>query len=369
VAKNKYNAFTIVELLVAMTLLVILLGLSGMVFNTTVAAHRAAGASIDVSRNLRAVTEQLSNDLRGLRKDAPLFIKFYSIGNARHDLVHFFADGDFQTTKQYFDGTSDVTVYGNIARIYYGHANSVDIFNDPGLTPDYNTYQTLARKTHILTADADIALGYGQIPLISNGGLIDYTQFAANFSFSNNFPNENELEFDTITLNQWLAALNFLNAGNPDNADAFVDHCMDDGTRPLIELSKAETLHLLMAQGVIEFQVQWAYTADDLVTATGLPVPGLFTGVRWWPSADPAGDKSVASDFTAMGGDYGGVYFNMPGGTTVDAWFPIEYCRTGGVTFKSTFYPKALKFTLTLKDSNGVFSDGKTFTHIVYLDN
>ena len=37
-------------------------------------------------------------------------------------------------------------------------------------------------------------------------------------------------------------------------------------------------------------------------------------------------------------------------------------------TFWPTF-PKALKFTFVLRDSNGVFDDGKTFTHIVYLDN
>ncbi|MDH4201655.1 MAG: prepilin-type N-terminal cleavage/methylation domain-containing protein [Phycisphaerae bacterium] len=374
----KKKAFTIVELLVAMTLLVILLGLSGMVFNTTVQAHRAAGASIDVSRNLRAITEQLSNDLRGLRKDAPLFIKFYSIGNARHDLVHFFADGDFQSTKQY----AGQTIYGNVARIYYGHANSVDIFNDPGLTPDYYSYQTLARKTHILTADAGIKAVYGQIPLISSGGLIDYTQFATDFLFSNNFPNENQLEFDTITLTEWINALNFLNAGNPDNADAFVDNCMDDGTRPFIDLSKVETLHLLMAQGVIEFQVQWAYTTNDLVTVAGLPVPWLFAGVRWWPSDDPDGDPStVGSDFDVMAGlDIFGVYLRMPNGSSFAQWHdvvsanPAKRCRAndgsgGAFYFKDNFYPAALKFTFTLKDSNGIFADGKTFTHIVYLDN
>lgn len=375
-AKKKNNAFTIVELLVAMTLLVILLGLSGMVFNTTVAAHRAAGATIEITRNLRAITEQLNADFQGLRKDAPLFIKFYRTANARYDMVHFFADGDFQTTKQYFDGTSNVTVYGNIARIYYGQANSVDIFNSPGLTPDYNTYQTLARKTHILTADAGIKAVYGEIPLINDG--FDYTQFAADFLFSNNFPNENQLEFSTITLTQWLAALNFLNAGNPDNADFFVDNCMDDGTRPFIDLSKVETLHLLMAQGVIDFQIQWAYTADDLM------VPNLFSGVRWWPSVDPDGDPLTNdSDFDTMTQDQFGVYLEMPAGSTFASWHdvtspvlinPTKRCRandgTGGVVyFKDNFYPKALKFTFTLKDSNGIFADGKTFTHIVYLEN
>jgi hypothetical protein len=372
--KFEIGGFTIVELLVAMSLLVVLLGLSGMVFNTTIAAHRAGGASIDVSRNLRAITEQLNADFRGLRKNAPLFIKFYKTVDARYDMIHFFADGDFQTTKQYDsdgDGVVDKTIYGNIARICYGHANSVDIFNDATLTPDYRTYETLSRKTHILTADTDIKNVYGEIPLISNGGLFDYTQVSGSFGVTSymtgtppeTYTAENALEFNTITLTEWLAALNFLNGGNPDNADAFVDHCMDDGTRPFVDLSAVETLHLLMTQGVVDFQIQWAYTADDLQT------PGLFAGVRWWPSVDPAGDTSVASDFVTMTQDQFGVYFEMPGGTTNPDWTGIQNCVTGGFLFRQNFYPKALKFTFLLRDSNAVFADGKTFTHIVYIDN
>jgi hypothetical protein len=33
----------------------------------------------------------------------------------------------------------------------------------------------------------------------------------------------------------------------------------------------------------------------------------------------------------------------------------------------ATLWPKALKFTFTLYDSRGVFKEGQTFTHIVYL--
>ena len=31
-------------------------------------------------------------------------------------------------------------------------------------------------------------------------------------------------------------------------------------------------------------------------------------------------------------------------------------------------YPKAFRFTFTLYDSKGILEEGKTFTHIVYLD-
>ena len=104
-----------------------------------------------------------------------------------------------------------------------------------------------------------------------------------------NYTDENELEFNTITVTNWINALNYLNGGLPDNADHFVNYCMSDSTRPIINLADIDTLHLLLSQGVIQMQIQWAYTNDDLIDpGTGfIPNPSLFTGIRWWPSVDP----------------------------------------------------------------------------------
>ncbi len=406
-AKNYNKAFTIVELLVAIALLVILVALSSVVFTTTVKAHRKATASIEITRNLRVLTDQLNTDFQGFRKEAPVMMWFYptldlsapmDIGPGC-DMIHFFADGNFQTTKQYDDNAGGFkTVYGNIARIWYGHANTVDIYNDPALSLDFEDAQLLTRKSHVLTSDSDIIAvpEYDQIPLMTSliTGTFDYTMFANNFGQTTYtdavtgviYTKENALEFNTVTLTQWLNALNYLDGGNPDNADAFIEHCMDDDSRPYIDLADIETLHLLMAQGVSDFQVQWAYTVDDLTLdiVANTPVPSgfaSFVGVRWWPSRNPNGDNDYSdSDFSQMNGfDPFGVYFTLPGGTTQADWFDVtssntgERCKTtvGASTtayFRDTFYPKALKFTFTLHDSNGVFEDGKTFTHIVYLD-
>ena len=394
VTKTKNNAFTIIELLVAMTLLVILVGLSSAVFSLTVKSQRSATASIEITRSLRVLTDQLNADFRGLRKDAPVMVWFDAVGNdddgstiiepdeyVYYDMVHFFADGDFQTMKQYNDGTGNKTVFGNIARIFYGHANSVDLIADTSALADFEAYRTLARKTHILTADSGILSVYGQIPLITDSsGNLDYTEFVGSFGVS---PvslaalvdsDENRLELSTISLTEWINALNYLDAGNPDNADAFIAQCMDDDRRPFIDLIDGATLHLLMAQGVTSFTVQWAYTNDDLVTAAGVPAPSLFAGVRWWPSVDPDGDGvTTDSDFAGMNsGNPFGVFFTLPNGTTNADWFAIGNCQTtiSGTSyfFSPAFYPEALKFTFTLHDSNGMYEDGKTFTHIVYLD-
>ena len=154
---------------------------------------------------------------------------------------------------------------------------------------------------------------------------------------------------------------------------------MTDSSRPMIDFEDINTLHLLLSQGVAQMKIQWAYTTDDLNIAA--PV---FAGIRWWPEVDPAGDGSITSDFANMGNPFGAYLMMLVGPSLdvdnngIDDWFANQLCRTdtdriarngNEVYFKSSFYPKALKFTFVLKDSNGIFADGKTFTHIVYLDN
>lgn len=408
-AKLKNNAFTIIEMLVAMGLLVMLAGLSSAVFSLTVKSHRRATASIDVARGLRTLSDQLTADLSGLRTDAPLMIWFGIDSNdddengdvetneyRYYSMLHFFADGEFQTLKQYdydsdLDGTADSTemITGNVARVFYGHANSVDLLNDTSETVDYDTDETrlLVRKTHILSADDSLLSVYGQIPSVTDDGdVLDYSEFADSFGVTTytaaatDYLNENGLEFNTMTLQQWITALDYLDGGSPDNADAFVAECMADDSRPFVDLTDEETLHLLMAQGVSSFAVQWAYTSDDLVDSSDLPLDSpVFTGVRWWPSVDPDGDEDLSdSDFTEMnGGDSFGVYLTLSGGTHESDWHDMQECETvvkSGATstsysFSSGFYPKALKFTFTLYDSNGLYEEGKTFTHIVYIAN
>jgi len=152
-----------------------------------------------------------------------------------------------------------------------------------------------------------------------------------------------------LALSQWKTI-----TSDPCYNNQIITTCFDntDG-RPGIDLDNAQTLHMLMTQGVGHFQIQWSY----------------FDGgqLRWWPSDDPDGNGNTDdSDFTAMGADEFGIYFNMPAGVEVPSgatnWFDSN------VEFFLGFFPEALKFTLTLYDSRGVFPEGKTFTHIVYLD-
>jgi prepilin-type N-terminal cleavage/methylation domain-containing protein len=330
------RAFTIVELLVAMGLFGMLLAASGVIFATAVNAHRTAEATSEITQNLAAITDQLNADFRGLRKDCPLTIWFElddDDDNIRHDQTLFFADGDFQSYRY------NPPLTGNTARVYYGQANimDVDYQSDPvvrDLEEPYDEADILSRRQHIYSPVRAV----GDFPT-------DPCDWQNSFDISE--PALNDFyEHDNITLNQWKTVTN-----DPCYNNQIIRTCFDntDG-RPGIDLDNAETLHMLMARGVGHFQIQWSY----------------FTGgqLRWYPSDDPDGDGDNSdSDFPPEG--MLGFYFNMPAGVNVD--------MTGDSvndwnTF-ADFFPEALKFTFTIYDSRGIFKAGKTFTHIVYLDN
>ena len=121
---------------------------------------------------------------------------------------------------------------------------------------------------------------------------------------------------------------------------------------PHIDSQDIDTLHPLLCQGVGQFHVQvWN---------------GLLQ--RWYPEIDP---------------DYDGLYnegASDPGSTDYRLnGNEIDIVNLDGILVNFNvpgFAPNsdfdgivgpALKFTFTLYDSNKIFPDGKTFTHIVHL--
>ncbi len=138
------RAFTLIELVVAVGLLSLVLSFSSVIFKVSIEAYRMAGANAEIMQKLRAITDQLNRDFKGIRKDAPLEILFEKDGfGVRHDGIAFLASGDFQSVRQYkykksATETAMKTVSGNVASIYYGQANGSNI---------------LVRKHKILTSD------------------------------------------------------------------------------------------------------------------------------------------------------------------------------------------------------------------------
>lgn len=138
------KGFTLIEVIVAIAILAMMLGFAGVIFNISINSHRTVGASTEIMQTFRAITSQLKMDFAGIRNNAPLAIRFQQTTEGkRYDSIAFFANGDFQSVRQYWhiepDGELDpCSVFGNLASIYYG----------PAVDPNI-----LARKYKIFTSD------------------------------------------------------------------------------------------------------------------------------------------------------------------------------------------------------------------------
>jgi prepilin-type N-terminal cleavage/methylation domain-containing protein len=350
-ASYERRGFTLVELVVAIAILAMVILFAGTIFKESIGSYRVASAQAEIMQKLRVITEQLDSDFKGLRKDAPMFIWFQldpNDPNQRLDQIMFFADGDFQSTQLYSSSiprspsSAGTPVIGNLARIYYGQAKSIDpryrALNEPVNIRSRD--RMLARRQHISTADTDI------------NSWPDPVNFASTFDLARN----DSYEHDRISLSQWQALANDLTVVNQ-----IIVACIGNAgnSRPTVNLAGANGLYMLMTEGVGNWSVQWAY------------LPPLSNKFFWWPSVDPdENGNSADSDFGAlyMNSPAFGIYFNAPGGENLLLWFAPGLAKNFYIgNFSPLFFPSALKFTFTLYDSRGVFREGQTFTHIVYI--
>jgi len=317
-------------------------------------------ANAEIMQKLRAITDQLNADFKGLQKDAPLLIWFRqdpNDPNQRYDQIMFFSDGDFQSTQLYngnpaIPANTGKPVIGNVARIYYGQARSRDSRYNAMKYPFYllSEDRVLARRQHILTDDPDLYIWPNP------------NDVAATFDTS-----KNELyEHDSLSLAQWKTV----------NRDAYdnpiLNACFD--YPPWFDVRDATTFHKLMCEGVSSFTIQWAYWDP------------AYNTFHWFPSDDPDGSGTYSHfELVRLDGfpysepdppepaytdfDVFGVFFNIPNASQINYWGIASLMRYNPNNyFPYGFYPEALKFTFTLYDSKGVIKHGRTFTHIVYLD-
>jgi hypothetical protein len=97
-------------------------------------------------QKLRAITDQLNADFRGVRPTVPAISHHRLFGGLkRSDCIAFLANGDFQSTGQYVGRT----VVGNVASIFYGLADP------PAAKPKD---KILVRRQTILTYDSSVRI-------------------------------------------------------------------------------------------------------------------------------------------------------------------------------------------------------------------
>lgn len=363
------SGFTLVELLVAIGLLAIVISFAGVIFRVSINAHRTAVANIEIMQKLRAITGQLDSDFKNLRKDGEIFVIWsaYAVpaggyrdndldGYERFDRIMFFADGDFHSYRP------NPMVRGNVARICYSLANRP--FKDPTIDPLRPAQQKpqtrmLARNQHILTAD----------PILASTG--DPNTFTDDLQWRlwNNYFEYEKTTMDEWKLIPWVVKASILSVICDVGIGASSIGTIARGSD--VEPVDPNSIHMLLCEGVGEFKIQgW----NDLRR-------------RWVPEVDPDGDGLLTdTDFIPTADGTGLDPVKVPGVLyPYRSWYdtaftdPNNYFQINNMSYPGRLLNqanfnsipglgRALKFTFTLYDSKGIFKEGRTFTHIVYLD-
>ncbi len=334
------KAFTLIELLVAIGILAVVMSFASVIFKVSIGAYRTTIANTEIMQKLRAITNQLNTDFKGLRKDGEIFVVWVANTNPtdpnsyeRFDRIIFFADGDFQSY-----GANPI-IRGNTARISYMLAKRG---NFKAQAQD-RTRRVLARSLHILTADPSLA------DFLDPNSFSDAQWYVWN----------NRYEYDKLSLEGWkniawdnkmdmLTAMTDIQVGTSSVSEAI--------RGVAVEPADANSIHMLLCEGVGEFKIQSWYDAQQ----------------RWIPEVDPDGDGDLADThfFLTEPNRVPGVLYPSPpyGGVKINN---INYPRDQVDETNFNAIPglgRALKFTFTLYDSKGIIKKGLTFTHIVYLD-
>ncbi len=308
-------------------------------------------------QKFRAITDQLKSDFTGLRKDGEIFVVWVAEPKPgadtadpnsyeRFDRIMFFTNGDFQSY-----GTNPKVIRGNLARVSYMLAKRGGI-GGVKAENQLREKRILARTQHIYTDD---------------NFLDNYLDPANGFTGTNDQWGywNNRLEYDKTTLEQWKNIL-WEEPPTPCKKDmltVIADVTVDESTIPdvargaNVEPADANTIHMLLCEGVGEFKIQGWYDKRQ----------------RWVPEIDPDGDGDLSnSDFFLDGKHVPGVLYSVPpySGVNLSGEFSGDSFQELLNEEDFNLIPglgRALKFTFTLYDSKGVIKNGRTFTYIVYL--
>jgi len=122
---RRKKAFTLVEIITAVGMLVMVVGFTSIIFKTSIEGYRTSVANGEIMQKLQTITTQLNRDFQGLPKDGFLRIVSKTLNNqpeskysnlkkdAFMDSIYYFTAGDYQS---WFNPN----YRSNIARIYFG---------------------------------------------------------------------------------------------------------------------------------------------------------------------------------------------------------------------------------------------------------
>ena len=321
------KAFTLLELMVAIALLAMVLSFSGVIFKVSINSYRTSGANTDVMQKLRAVTDQLNIDFRKLPKDGYLVLhceeqnrseyeNSATTGDFRADRIYYFCTGDFQSWY-------DESVKASIARVYFGH-DGISLFDSIRNKPV--SRWNLARDLMLLTPGQTIP---------APPPFVDY----------------NDISYAACVANPPLILADSDRLLSPPPT----------GLPPVINIrNDANDVRRLMCENVGEIRIEWS---DGTRYPATHPNPDLRNKLVWFGFSVTKREGDVT---TSLPADPDPMY------NLIEVAIPPWSSFYRAIWMPSTpkrYWPKALKFTFTLYDSKGILEKGRTFTHIVYLEN
>ena len=355
------KAFTLIEVVVALGILAMILSFAGVIFRVSIESQRLAMANAEILQKLRIITGQLDSDLRGLRKDGEMLVFWramrkpnYTPPSVNHpsaferfDTIMFFASGDF------YSYNVNPPVRGNTARICYTLANFP---GGPGTEPNRPQAQkpqkrVLARTQHILLPPPNS---------------IDPNDPLGTLKFSDSqWRDWNSIQqSDGISLRGWqlmsdavkadvISVIGDVKVGSDTGLGGSEKNKTVGGV--ILDRTRPDSLPALLCDGVGQFEVQGWNDAER----------------RWMPEVDPNGNGVLSddSDFILEGEDLNPSL--IPGIRYPDGPFVMRTFTAARTNAEFRDIPglgRAMKFTFTLYDSRGLIPNGRTFTHIVYLD-
>ena len=138
-------AFTIAELMVAMLILIMILGMTAMVYQSSSKAMKNSNATSELYQTAEAIRKQLQYDISSITKDGYLVIgkrtytnlnevnavnqiqwsNLYTGSGSDPDKTSAHADYIYFISVSQFKANMDTDAVSNIARVIYTHANSV----------------------------------------------------------------------------------------------------------------------------------------------------------------------------------------------------------------------------------------------------
>ncbi len=398
------RAFTLIELMVAVSLLVVIILSVGIVFKSTGNAVGLGQATGEMFAKVRAINQQIVSDVHGMDRNGFLIIRcraerqgdfgFSADRFRRHDQISFISTGKFpnrtgayQQTQVFADNST-----ANSARIWYGQ---LIVAKDPWAAPAGTDLPTSAVLN---TADPAYESGFWlgrQAMLLLNPPAAGASEFPAGFTDinltlaasysgtphpSNNGP-ESSVASTPITMSRVDVAYTTLpqimanlSGGFPNQPD----YCYRLKTLPsptttgIADASGNPYLpngvlrmHPVFATGLPSFAIDWT---DGTPDGNGnLKWFGWNTGQNGSYSVElaPPADGSRAN-FPNNGN-----FYKPPAGLAGTEFSDQKIAKDNyEVVFtpaNSTLWPKALRFTYRITDSNDRLNGGRSFVCVVDL--